>query len=403
MSLSHSPQIITNGLVFAYDMANTQKSWKGAPTTNLYGDFGTSASMRPNTVCFTNGYGWVTNGYVDPGAPSPGLYLGKVYKFVSGALSSTWSGNSYGYMFKDIASASGQAYTMSYWAYVSPDCNIDALPASVEITGGYAAVNLPGAYNMSKKGAWQRIGMSSTGTGGNTRWLAYPQRYGVTDGSFTGYFLIGGVAVETGTFATPYAETTRPNTQAIVDLTGNNTITANSLTYNSDGTFGFNGTSNYIDTGINIPNTTNFTLSFFVRPSDTQVQYAGIVGNHSDNFTGIYCQQNNTTLNNYQWGFGNGTVWTPECRFNLVSNTWHHVALVKETSRTVAYVNSAEIAASNSTNVASLGAYNISFGRDYTSGRFFNGSVSTGQIYNRALSAAEVKQNFNALRGRYGI
>jgi hypothetical protein len=26
-----------------------------------------------------------------------------------------------------------------------------------------------------------------------------------------------------------------------------------------------------------------------------------------------------------------------------------------------------------------------------------------GQVYNRALSATEVQQNFNALRGRYGI
>jgi hypothetical protein len=26
-----------------------------------------------------------------------------------------------------------------------------------------------------------------------------------------------------------------------------------------------------------------------------------------------------------------------------------------------------------------------------------------GQVYNRALSTTEVQQNFNALRGRYGI
>ncbi len=35
MSLSHSPKIVTSGLVFAYDMGNGKKSWKGAPTTNL--------------------------------------------------------------------------------------------------------------------------------------------------------------------------------------------------------------------------------------------------------------------------------------------------------------------------------------------------------------------------------
>ena len=33
----------------------------------------------------------------------------------------------------------------------------------------------------------------------------------------------------------------------------------------------------------------------------------------------------------------------------------------------------------------------------------FNGKISQTLAYNRALTAAEVKQNFNALRGRFGI
>jgi hypothetical protein len=32
-----------------------------------------------------------------------------------------------------------------------------------------------------------------------------------------------------------------------------------------------------------------------------------------------------------------------------------------------------------------------------------NGRISNTKIYNRALSAAEIQQNFNALRSRYGI
>jgi hypothetical protein len=31
------------------------------------------------------------------------------------------------------------------------------------------------------------------------------------------------------------------------------------------------------------------------------------------------------------------------------------------------------------------------------------GKISSVEIYNRALSASEVEQNFNALRGRYGV
>lgn len=34
---------------------------------------------------------------------------------------------------------------------------------------------------------------------------------------------------------------------------------------------------------------------------------------------------------------------------------------------------------------------------------YFHGKMSNVSIYNRALSALEVKQNFNAIRGRYGL
>jgi hypothetical protein len=35
--------------------------------------------------------------------------------------------------------------------------------------------------------------------------------------------------------------------------------------------------------------------------------------------------------------------------------------------------------------------------------RYFKGVISTANIYNRALTASEIQQNFNALRGRFGI
>ena len=38
-----------------------------------------------------------------------------------------------------------------------------------------------------------------------------------------------------------------------------------------------------------------------------------------------------------------------------------------------------------------------------TNSEYFIGSVATTQIYNRALTAAEIQQNFNALKGRFGL
>ena len=38
-----------------------------------------------------------------------------------------------------------------------------------------------------------------------------------------------------------------------------------------------------------------------------------------------------------------------------------------------------------------------------STGNYFAGNLSQMSIYNKGLTAAEIKQNFNALRGRYGI
>jgi hypothetical protein len=34
---------------------------------------------------------------------------------------------------------------------------------------------------------------------------------------------------------------------------------------------------------------------------------------------------------------------------------------------------------------------------------YINGNIAQVSIYNRALSATEISQNYNALRGRYGL
>ena len=36
MGLAQNPGVVTNGLVFYYDMSNTKKSWIGEPTTNQF-------------------------------------------------------------------------------------------------------------------------------------------------------------------------------------------------------------------------------------------------------------------------------------------------------------------------------------------------------------------------------
>ena len=45
----------------------------------------------------------------------------------------------------------------------------------------------------------------------------------------------------------------------------------------------------------------------------------------------------------------------------------------------------------------------IRIGGNTLDSKYYDGNIAQVSIYNRALSAAEIQQNFNALRSRYGL
>jgi hypothetical protein len=59
--------------------------------------------------------------------------------------------------------------------------------------------------------------------------------------------------------------------------------------------------------------------------------------------------------------------------------------------------------ATNTVSHASSLLDDIKLAQDDTGGRFFNGSIAIAQIYNRALSATEITQNFNSTKTRFGL
>jgi len=84
-------------------------------------------------------------------------------------------------------------------------------------------------------------------------------------------------------------------------------------------------------------------------------------------------------------------------------NAWNYIILVYNGSTIKIYLNGAQVSNENASgNIAQTNS-NVYIGGESSQNYFFNGRISDIQIYNRALSAAEVQQNFNALRGRYGI
>jgi hypothetical protein len=184
----------------------------------------------------------------------------------------------------------------------------------------------------------------------------------------------------------------------------NGTLVA-SPTYNGN-SFTFNGSTQRVGSfPIQIADTGSKTISTFVNPVDTTTSmgicgtYVGAGGgwgmllNYSGDGEIIYFHAAGTTA-------GVNKVIT-------AGNQWYHLAVSynKSTTTVTFYKNGQQVGSPNtSVTTLTLNPDNGGIGSDSgTGGRVFSGKISNIQIYNRALSATEILQNYNALKGRFGL
>ena len=87
---------------------------------------------------------------------------------------------------------------------------------------------------------------------------------------------------------------------------------------------------------------------------------------------------------------------------SLSLNTWYCGVVTFNTTTGWALYLNGEFESSNATVTPRPGNGEVQLGA-FGAGNYFAGRIALAQIYNRALSAAEVRQLFNATRGRFGI
>lgn len=110
---------------------------------------------------------------------------------------------------------------------------------------------------------------------------------------------------------------------------------------------------------------------------------------------------------NLHTSFANGTIsHGPQIPLSISTSTWYILTIsIDQNGNQSTYLNGSLI----STIAGGAGnskAFNVQSGAPVTLGsadNFWYGRIGFWRIYNRNLSAAEVLQNFNAFRGRYGI
>lgn len=218
-----------------------------------------------------------------------------------------------------------------------------------------------------------------------------------------------GVQVEKNISVSNYTATngtTITRTTTWTDLSGNartGTLT-NGPTYSSSngGAIVFDGTDDYVSCGTFF-NYTNFTISLWVYPGSTQVQYADIFDNNHTGTQNFVCQQNVSNTNQYSFACINATNGSGTSVFTLTANTWHYLTFTWNNSVASAYINGVFHSSGSAANPINYVNPNLSLARWSAGGRNWNGRISNFTAHSRVLSESEIQQNFNATRGRFGI
>ena len=192
------------------------------------------------------------------------------------------------------------------------------------------------------------------------------------------------------------------------DLSGNgNTGTlVNGPTYDSanGGSILFDGTNDYMSANISCSRTF-YSLDWWARPTALS-NYDQVILMNSSGTAGSYWQGFTTTANSA----GRISIGTNTANRVIVdgvrsNGVWANFTWTFDNGSVSLYKNSVLLTTSTiAAHSADFTLLQIGAGPSFGEGTRFDGNCGALKLYSgKALTAAEVRQNFNALRGRYGI
>jgi hypothetical protein len=198
------------------------------------------------------------------------------------------------------------------------------------------------------------------------------------------------------------------------DLSGNNYNGSliNGPTFNtgSGGNIIFDGTNDEVTigskNGASFVDTDNMTLSVFLKINNKNV--AGVLGRFTPQASDdgwcvwVYLNKiiffNTNSLGNYDPEFGN-------TGYSFIDGEWFHFCVTRDspTKKLKWYINgqlNQEYTTSSNTYKKTNNGISIaSLGSSYN----MNGNIASTQIYNKALTADAVLQNYNAQKSKFGL
>jgi|MDTC01.3.fsa_nt_gb hypothetical protein len=401
MALSHSPKIVTDSLVFMYD-TDDGKSYKGEPTVNL-------ATDSPSQG------GWAGGREVLDSSR-------KKFRFIVDNFNgSAGSGQGWRSFTWDLNSYSGQSVTISATVEV---------PSASPGTFAWIMMGQTNTHTSNNSGAGQYMGYSAsservqktttttehitwTGTVGSTGTASQPSGHvGFTlwyNGGTIGvdsYVEVSNVQIEINSHATQFVNGTRSDTQGLIDRTSTSTINISNASFDSNAQMTFDGTDDYLAVPHNSSQsfTGDFSIEAVIKGESNTANCIIQKGSGNDYYQEYWLLQD---MRSSQGKFslimgksGNSSANYLNTSNVLSQNIYYHVVATVSGSTSKIFINGVEAESGSISNrIQSTSDLRIGWRVDGFAAT--NGEIPIVKLYNKALTAAEVLQNYNATKGRF--
>jgi len=388
---SHSGPNTTgeDNLVFAYDTGDVSNSYIGEPTTtfiknDLWGGDGT------NQTLITKGKVVIT----DPTEQYKGLHT------------VLWAPGTSRNCYLNGPSPLYYDQTSTIWTFSCYLRREDRAPISNITVYMYNIGSNTGVGTIQDAGdGWYRVSRTVS-TAAN-----YVSLVGFTNLVANTRYYLSGWQLEKKGHPTPAIDltSTRSSTQGLLPLVGNSTIDLSNVSFDSNAQMTFDGTNDYIDLGSDStisPTNQGWTAEYvFKTNSAGTLQHFNSA--EADDFNANWLALLNGKL--AVWNVSPGYWRYGSTAFN--SNQYYHVAFIQDAGGTNMrfYVNGIAEGGDHVGNVwtAAYSALKTRYiGRYEHNGgysRYFTGEIPVAKLYNKALTAQEVQQNYQQYKTRFNL
>ena len=192
---------------------------------------------------------------------------------------------------------------------------------------------------------------------------------------------------------------------------GNTGTLTNGPTYSSSngGSLVFDGANDWFSTSLSSIGdaNTSFTWGGYAKVNASTTSNFFLFGNYTESATTPFfaIAFNNSGANTFIYIRSSTNVSVLGTSTSLSLNTWYHLIAVRDASANEIrfYINGVLASTNTFSGTYSVKSTANNFGGMRHLTNYVNANASSVVLYNRVLTASEIQQNFNALRGRFSI